>query len=209
MTLYLDVEILDWFQDENIAKLEKWRQHAALRFGLATTYVDEFEAGFATWMPNDLGALWRLLMISAGPIVTWNGDEFDIPYLLVHGTIGGFTSNDPWADLPRSLDLMTLIRRESKRIDGKERWYKLDVIAQANLGRGKIAHGDEAAEWLRSGDPDLIQKAAEYCKDDVQLVRELHQLLLNGTGLICPARPDRREYKELHIWLNERNVHAE
>jgi len=200
MTVYLDVEILDWFQDPAIVKLEKWRQHAALRFGLATTYSDEFEE-FVTWMPDELGGLWRNLTLSVGPIVTWNGDEFDIPYLITQAMIAGFTTNNPWKELPQSLDLMALIRRESKRMTGKERWYKLDVIAQTNLGRGKIGHGDEAAAWLRSGDPELIRQAAEYCQDDVRILIELYEMLLSGKPLVCPSRPDRREFDILRIGL--------
>jgi len=201
MTVYFDVEILDWFQDEHITKLEQWRQHAALRFGLATTYADDH--GFSTWMPAEIGALWRYLCISPGPIVTWNGDQFDLPYILTQATIAGFTTNNPWSELPGSLDLMTQIRKYTKRIDGKERWYKLDVVALANLGREKIAHGDQAAEWLRSGDPALIEKAAEYCRDDVQIVKFLHDRLTRGEGLILPARPERREFRELRITLED------
>lgn len=202
MPTYFDVEILDWFADPAIASLEKWRQHSAMRFGLASVYGTP--EGYGTFWADEIGALWRYLTIADGPIVTWNGDEFDIPYLITMAVRGGYTTYNPWAELPQSLDLMTMIRKESKRIDGKERWYKLDVIAQANLGRGKIGHGDEAAEKLRSGDPELIRQAAEYCQDDVRLVKELHELLLSGAPLVCPARPDRREYKALEIWLDDR-----
>lgn len=207
MATYLDIEILDWFSDPQIANLPRWRQHAALRFGLATTYgysssrdSDQVEYAFQTWHSSSIGQLYGYLASCEAPIVTWNGDEFDLPYLITLAIRAGVTTN-PWHELPESLDLMSLIRRESKRLDGKERWYKLEVIAQANLGRGKIGHGDECAAWLRSGDPELIQKAAEYCQDDVQLVKELHELLLSGLPLICPARPDRREYKPLMIHL--------
>jgi hypothetical protein len=207
VTIYLDLETLDFFNDPAIAPLPRWRQHAALRFGLATTYVDngrdaqgQEDAGWATWWPDRIKALWLHVCQSSGPIVTWNGDEFDIPYLIVQAVRTGITT-DPWQQLPESLDLMALIRRESKRLEGKERWYKLDVIAYHNLGRSKISSGDEAAAWLRSGDPELIQKAADYCRDDVQLIIDLHQRLLAGEPLICPARPDRREYTELKIVL--------
>jgi hypothetical protein len=198
VTIYLDVEVLDFFNDPEIAPLPRWRQHAALRFGLATTY--DSANGFTTYWPDDIGALWHALCTIPGPIVTWNGDAFDIPYLIVQAVRMGIT-RDPWQELPDSLDLMALIQRESKRMSGKERWYKLDVIAYANLGRSKIGHGDEAAAWLRSGDPELIQQAAAYCQDDVQLVRDLHAQLLAGSPLICPSRPDRREYEELRIGL--------
>ncbi len=206
MTIYLDIEILDWFQDPEIAKLPRWRQHAALRFGLATTYDEN--NGWLTWWPDQIKDLWLRICTTPGPIVTWNGDEFDIPYLIVQAVREGITT-DPWQQLPPSFDLMALIRRESKRMDVKERWYKLEAIAYANLGRGKIGHGDEAAAWLRSGDPALIAQAADYCRDDVQLVKELHERLLSGLSLICPARPERREYQELRVTLPEQEATVE
>jgi hypothetical protein len=215
MTIYLDIEILDWFQDPEIAKLPRWRQHAALRFGLATTYIDngrdaqgQEDIGWTTWWPDSIKALWLDICRSSGPLVTWNGDEFDIPYLIVQAVREGITT-DPWQQLPESLDLMSLIRRESKRMEGKERWYKLEAIAYANLGRGKIGHGDEAAAWLRSGDPALIAQAADYCRDDVQIVKELHERLLSGLPLICPARPERREYQELRVMLPSQEATVE
>jgi hypothetical protein len=196
-TIYLDLEVLDCFQDPHIAKLPRFRQLAAMRFGLATTYAEPL--GMVTWWPEQIGDLWERLT-SCSRIVGWNSDEFDIPYLIVQAVRLRLT-HDPWGELPPTLDLMDLIKRETKRLDGKERWYKLDVIAWHNLGRNKISSGDEAAAWLRSGERALIQKAADYCKDDVQLVIDLHRKLLAGEPLICPARPDRREYQEVRVYL--------
>jgi RNase_H superfamily len=195
--IYLDLETLDFFSDPTIAALPRFRQLAALRFGLATTF--DAERGCITWWPHQLADLWDALCTSE-QIVTWNGDEFDLPYLIIQVVRAELTT-DPWAELPASLDLMDLVKREAKRQTGKERWYKLDTIAQANLGRSKIGHGDEAAAWLRSGDDVLVDQAAAYCRDDVQIVVDLHQQLLDGKPLVCPARPDRREYNELIVSL--------
>ena len=113
--IYLDIEILDWFGDPEIAKLEKWRQHAHLRFGLATTY--SAREGFRTWWPDEIAPLYARMCEQPGPIVTWNGDSFDIPYMIVQAVRAGATI-DPWELLPPSLDLMALIMRESKRLTG-------------------------------------------------------------------------------------------
>lgn len=208
MPTFLDIEILDWFSDPAIASLEPWRQHRMMRFGLATTYgllsdrnFNEGERGFITWEEHEIASLYNYIVGTGETIVTWNGDMFDIPYLITHATRLGVT-NDAWGELPPSLDLMMLIRRATKLMEAKERWYKLEVITMANLGRGKISHGDEAALWLRSGDPELIQKAAEYCQDDVQLIMDLYALLERGLPLNCPKRPDRREYNDVWVFAD-------
>lgn len=94
---------------------------------------------------------------------------------------------------------MAWIIKETKALDGKGRWYKLDTIADVNLGRNKIADGKQAAAWLASSDPDGRARALQYCCDDVEILRELHERLAGGGQLICPARPDRREYRELAL----------
>ena len=73
-------------------------------------------------------------------------------------------------------------------------------VAVANLGRGKLADGQRAAEWLRSGDPELVRKAMEYCRHDVLLTVGLHSILLRGDPLILPPRAARQELNEIHWW---------
>lgn len=195
--IYLDLETLDWFQDPAIAVLPRWQQLAAVRFGIAVTW-DEGN-GFRTWLPEQLADLWREL-IALQPAVGWNIDEFDLPKLAIDALRTG-ASRDPWTEIGGTIDLMTLIRKEAKRLEDKERWYKLATIAEANLGRSKTGSGEQAVVWLRSGDRDQFFQAISYCHEDVQLVRDLHGLLLNGVGLICPPRPDRAETTTLTIHL--------
>lgn len=95
-------------------------------------------------------------------------------------------------------DLFFLIRQATGR------WYSLETIAQHNLNRGKLADGQRAAEWLRSGDPEQIAKATEYCRHDVQLTIDLHAILLAGSPLRLPPRAKRQELNEIHWWLDGR-----
>jgi DEAD/DEAH box helicase domain-containing protein len=48
---------------------------------------------------------------------------------------------------------------------------KLDSVASATLGEGKIADGMQALEWWRQGE---IDKIVEYCREDVRVTRDLY-----------------------------------
>ena len=48
---------------------------------------------------------------------------------------------------------------------------KLDSVASATLGEGKIADGMQALEWWKRGE---IDKIIEYCREDVRVTRDLY-----------------------------------
>lgn len=183
--LYLDIETLDFFSDPAIARLPRPVQLRAMRFGLATLYDDQAPPGTAwsQWWPADtayplgrvaweggaiepatMGDLWKYLINQV--IVGWNIFDFDIAYLMLHVNAEGDYDGDPWLDPMTLIDLMACLKRATKPF-GKERWYKLQDISVPNLGYGKVSDGQQAAEWLRSGDPRQIAQAAAYCREDV------------------------------------------
>jgi hypothetical protein len=205
-TIFLDIETTAWFDAPEIATMARWQQIAWLGWGLAVTW--DADCGWREWASETTPALWEELTDLGVQVVTWNGDEFDLPRVAVEARRH---SDDPL--MPElvpldSLDLMAWIIAETKRLDGKGRWYKLDLIAQANLGRGKIADGKQAAIWLAGGSAEERAQAAQYCRDDVQLLIDLHARLVAGEPLICPARPERREYRELRLTLADAAAYA-
>lgn len=198
-TLYLDIETTRFFDDPELVPLPRWRQLAAMPFGVAVTYAPM--AGMRTWWPDDIQALW---MSQAGyTVCTWNGDEFDHPLLLAQLLASGVNADTLYGVPFRSMDLCVLVQRETRRQGGRARWYSLDAISEANLGQKKSGNGRDAAEWLANGDPTLRQRAVDYCADDVRLVMALYERLLRGEGLRCPPRPERGEEGELLVQLPE------
>jgi hypothetical protein len=191
--IYLDIETLDFFQDPHIAALPRARQLAAIRFGLAATY-DTDSGVWNHWFAGDLAALWDHLA-GAEQVVGWNIVSFDLPVIGANLARSGCTVQ---GGNPPCCDLFDLIRRDTGR------WYKLDVVAEANLSRRKLSHGQQASEWLRAGDAESLRLAAEYCQEDVQIVMDLHALLEAGKPLRLPARRQRREHNELLWWLDGR-----
>lgn len=190
--IFLDIETLDFFQDPAIAALPRPQQLAALRFGVAVT-CDAETNEWREWHAADLPALWNYL--AGRDLCGWNIRAFDLP--VIRANLAR-CHDYPDADvdpLGRVVDLFDDIRQATGR------WYKLEVIAQANLGRGKLTDGQQAAEWLRNGDPADIRRAAEYCRQDVALTKELYRILVSGQALRLPPRPERGETEELAFYF--------
>lgn len=192
MQIYLDTETTKFFADPEIAKLPRAEQIPALarHFGIGVTY-DTFY-GWRSWQAHETPALWQALI--GQQIVGWNVIHFDVPLVQQAAALHG--ASDPGLDPWFSLDLFAEIRMRTGR------WYKLEEIAQASLGRGKLGDGQKAAEWIRSGDPALIRRAAEYCREDVALVIELHGMAQTD-GLILPPRAKDMDLATYRWWCSE------
>jgi DNA polymerase elongation subunit (family B) len=190
MHIYLDLETTAFFTDAHIKKLPRPQQIPALarHFGVAVTW-DEAHT-WRTWYPEDIQDLWQTLQ--GQTIVGWNVIDFDVPLIQQAAALAGYP--DPGLNPWYSLDLFAEIRTRTGR------WYKLEEVSQANLGRGKIGSGQEAAEWLRSGDPALAKQALVYCQFDVQLVMDLHTKAQTD-GLLLLPRP-RDNLGTYRLWLN-------
>lgn len=189
MAMFLDIETLDFFADPHIKSLPRDRQLKAMRLGCAVTCGEHGD--FVEWFPRDLNDLWNELG-EADLIVGWNIVDFDLPVLNANCDDQYDLSGIP------CYDIFAEIRRATGR------WYKLEDVAQANLGRGKLADGQMAAEWLRSGDEALIAKAVQYCQHDVQLTVDLYAILLHGDPLRLPPRLARQEINEILFWRDGR-----
>jgi DEAD/DEAH box helicase domain-containing protein len=126
----------------------------ALDISVLCAYDSKTEQ-YSTYLQEDFPKLWPLLE-KTDMLVTFNGDHFDIPLLnkYYHGNLSQI----------KSLDLLKEVRNSlGRRI-------KLDDLADATLGKKKIAHGLEAIKWWREGKIDMIIK---YCLEDVKITKEI------------------------------------
>lgn len=190
--IFIDIETLDLFSDPHIKRLPRNSQLAAMRFGLAVTY-DSLSDQWREWSADDIVELYAMLIGAEQPIAGWNIDNFDMPVIVANVRRAGAKPKRRDIDARQTVDLFARIRDETGR------WYKLDVIAAANLDQRKTADGLQAVAWLRAGDPESAAKAMTYCKADVQIVVDLVAKLERGEPLRLPPRPERREYDEL-VW---------
>ncbi len=124
-------------------------------FGLAVAVTWDAIYGFREWYEDDASALVREL--AATPrIITFNGERFDLQVLSKYADVGPLYS--------KSLDLLKELEKQlGHRV-------RLESVARDTLNISKTGSGVDAVHWWRSGDR---QKVIEYCRRDVELLREL------------------------------------
>ncbi|HTP13783.1 MAG TPA: ribonuclease H-like domain-containing protein [Bacteroidota bacterium] len=130
-----------------------WNNIHAMRISIAVT-----------WCERDLFKLWdeesAVAMIEYlggfGKVISFNGDGFDSRVLSRYGSVAAINQH--------SFDvLFDLSRKLGHRVS-------LDSVAQATLGVGKSADGLIALKWWKEKEIDLL---AEYCRKDVQVLRDV------------------------------------
>ena len=133
---------------------------------------------YTSYTKEELPSLWPLLE-RADLLIGFNSDSFDIP-LLNRYYPGDLTKI-------KSLDLLSEVYKAlGRRI-------RLDNLAQATLGRGKIGEGLSAMKWWREG---LYDKVREYCVEDVRLTRELYDYALKNKIM---KYKDLREVRDIKL----------
>ena len=124
---------------------------------LALVCIHDSETGvFSCYTKEELPKLWPIIE-KADMLVGYNSDHFDVP-LLDKYYPGDLTKI-------RSLDLL----KEVKNVLGRR--LKLDNLAEATLGRKKLADGLQAVRWWAEGRYDLVE---QYCIEDVRLTNDLY-----------------------------------
>lgn len=117
------------------------------------------------------------LTLNNGPIYTWNGSGFDLPYLCQRAAVYGIPA---WPSLTQVF--RGKFYWNENLIDAKQVWsmYSSDhrdtSLAKVALALGvgeKIGNGKDFAELLKTDH----QKAIEYCKNDVVLLRKIIQAM--------------------------------
>lgn len=133
-----------------------WDLIDKMELAVAVTYSTQ-RGDFAHYTEPEVSALIEELSC-ADLVVGFNILRFD------YTVLRPYTTRD-LRQLP-SLDILDeLYRRLGHRV-------KLDSCAQATLGTAKSGDGLQAVRWFREGQ---IEKVIEYCKQDVDIVRRLHE----------------------------------
>ncbi len=91
-------------------------------------------------------------------VVGYNIRGFDLPVLVPYGLK---IKNVDAFDIMYDLEALT-----------RQRYLKLEHVAQGTLGTGKSADGLLAVEWWKSGQ---IQKIIDYCLQDVKVTLDVFQ----------------------------------
>lgn len=150
-TVLFDIETL-----RSAADVGGWNK--AHRMGIALAVVCHLEEGrFETFLEPRAGELAATLK-SASLVIGFNSRRFD------YAVLSGYTGEDYARTLP-TLDLLdSMVERLGRRVS-------LDHLTKETLGAGKSADGLQSLEWVKQGRFDLIE---EYCRRDVELLRDLY-----------------------------------
>jgi len=165
-----DIETSNIFQD--VASNDP----AALDMSVCCIYDYETDK-YLSFTKETLKDMWPIFE-KADLIIGFNSDHFDIPILNKYFS-GDLTKI-------KSLDLL----KEIKNSLGRR--IKLDIIAEATLGKNKSGHGLDAVTWWRNGEK---QKVIDYCIDDVKITKEVYEYALKNKSLKYLDGKDVKEIK--------------
>lgn len=137
-------------------------------FGLSVACTWDTLDGFQDWYEGDVPKMVAHLK-SFPLIVGFNILGFDYKVLDPYCSTSGLRS--------QTVDILGEINRQlGYRV-------RLNDLAQATLGRSKSGIGTDAVEWWRQGDKD---KVIAYCRDDVEITRDLFLYGLRHGSLKYP-----------------------
>lgn len=148
--LVLDIETKQLVQD-----VGGWEHIEKLGVSVACAYDSKTDQ-FLSFTEDRLSDLVKLC--TERLIVGYNIRGFDLPVLVPYGLV--LKGLDVF-DIMYDLETLT-----------RQRFLKLETVAQGTLGVGKSADGLQAVEWYKQG---KIQQIIDYCLQDVRVTRDIFQ----------------------------------
>ncbi len=148
--LVIDVETKQLVQD-----VGGWDHVDKLGISVACAYDSKTDQ-FLSYEEKDLRKLINLC--EERLVVGYNIRGFDLAVLAPYGLD------------PKDLDVFDLMYDLAALT--RQRYLKLEHVAQGTLGTGKSADGLQAVEWYKAGQ---IQKIIDYCLQDVKVTRDIFQ----------------------------------
>jgi DEAD/DEAH box helicase domain-containing protein len=117
---------------------------------------DSADNSYRSFVKEELKDLWSILE-HADLLIGFNIEHFDIPILAKYyaGNLAHI----------RTVDLLKEVRNSLGRR------LKLQTIAEATLGAGKLGSGIDSLRWWREG---KLDKVREYCIEDVRITKALY-----------------------------------
>lgn len=146
-----------------------WDNKRAMRMSVGCVYDIDAQA-FRDYREEEVADLIADLA-AAKLVVGFNIKSFDYEVL---------TAYAPRAVLEAvpTLDLLEKVR------DTLKRRVRLDDLAKATLGQGKIADGLDAVRWFRAGEFDRL---IEYCRHDVIVTKDLYEFGRTHGHVLFPS----------------------
>lgn len=147
--------VLDVETQRLVQEVGGWDHVDKLGVSVACAYDSKTDE-FLSFRENELKKLIELC--EERLVVGYNVRGFDLPVLVPYGL-----------DVKR-LDVFDILYDLEALT--RQRFLKLEYVAQGTLGAGKSADGLLAVEWWKTGQ---IQKIIDYCIQDVKVTRDIFQ----------------------------------
>ena len=140
--------------------------------GMSVTVTWDEENDFRTWLENDVDELVKELE-RADKVIGFNNIRFD------NEVLSAYVLNAHELLDKRSFDMLAdIYNRLGFRVS-------LDNLCIATLDKSKSGKAEDALIWFRQGQ---IEKVVEYCKKDVELMRELFRFGVEHNYICYPNR---------------------
>jgi len=169
--IVFDIETTNYFVDTGS------REPSSLELALVCIH-DSADDSYKSFLKEELKNLWPILERS-DMIIGFNSEHFDLPILAKY-----YSGN---LSRIRSIDLL----KEVKESFGRR--LKLQTLAEATLGCGKIGSGLDSLRWWKNGE---IEKVRKYCIEDVRITKELYDFARKNGFL---KYRDIKEIKEIAL----------
>ncbi|MBI3243306.1 MAG: ribonuclease H-like domain-containing protein [Chloroflexi bacterium] len=131
-----------------------WSNIAKMKLACAVTY-NLTSGEFTDYLEADVDKLLADLR-TAGLVVGFNTRRFDYEVLR------------PYAGKPLQLPTLDMLENIYQTLGFR---LSLDSVAAATLNHSKSADGLQAVAWFKAGQ---VEKVLDYCRQDVQVTRELY-----------------------------------
>jgi DEAD/DEAH box helicase domain-containing protein len=184
--IYFDLETQIGFTDLKDAGLKIHQMPVSV--GVAMTGNDYF-----VFTEKQIGELIDLLWMSQ-VVIGFNVENFD------YTVLGGYAAEwerakanaiaqgwvSPLATMPMTFDLFQFIRAQTKQ------WASLDSLGQKTLGENKIWDGAQVVDFWKKRKLDQV---IEHCKQDVYILKKLHETLASGGVLKFTAKRSGKDFE--------------
>jgi len=147
--------IFDLETQQLVQEVGGWDYVHKLKPSIVCAY-DSKSDQFLSYQEHELKELFTLLENRL--VIGYNIRGFDLLVLSSYGLD------------PKKLDIFDIMYDLETLT--RQRYLKLESIAQGTLGVGKLADGLQAVEWWKTGQ---IQKITDYCMQDVKITRDIFQ----------------------------------
>jgi DEAD/DEAH box helicase domain-containing protein len=158
-----------------------WQNTHLMMVSVAVIF-DSLDERFYTFTEDQIDALIEQLT-TADLVVGFNCKRFD------YAVLAPYTSHNLHT-IPTFDILEDIYNRLGYRLS-------LDHLAQETLHKGKLGNGLKALEWFKSGE---IEKLTHYCKQDVELTRDLFFYGLENGYLVYMNKNQNERLRLLVDW---------